>query len=46
MAALKGVEDAMEYLLNANDGDPRWHAIAQQKPGGPMGVEVVLEVWQ
>ena len=45
-ASMKGVEDAMAYLLGADDGDPRWHAIAQQKPGGPMGVEVVLEVWQ
>lgn len=42
--ALKGVEDAVAFILGADDRDPRWHPAADQVCGGPVGVKVVLEV--
>lgn len=43
-SALKGVEDAVAYLLGASDGSPQWHAAAGQEPGGGLvGVRVTVE---
>lgn len=44
--ATKGCEDAIAFLLNANDGDPRWHPEWDCVPGGAVGVEITLEVWR
>lgn len=41
--ALKGVEDAVCYLLGADDGNPQWHPIPAQECGGPVGVRVDIE---
>lgn len=41
-AALKASEDAVALLCGANDGAANWHAKAEQKPGGPMGVMIEL----
>lgn len=43
-AACKGVEDAVAYLLGANDGDRRWLPEWEQEVGGPVGVRVEIEV--
>ncbi len=46
-ASMKAVEDAIAYLLGCNDGDPRWHARAEQEPGtGPVGVRITVEEWK
>ncbi len=41
-AAMKGVEDAIAYLLGADDGDPRWHSSFDQIPGGSVGVRIEI----
>jgi hypothetical protein len=41
-SALKGVEDALAYLLGVDDGSPLWLPSCDQEPGGPMGVRVTL----
>lgn len=41
-AALKAVEDAVALVLGAEDGARNWRATAEQQPGGPMGVMVIL----
>lgn len=41
-SAMKAVEDAVALLCGANDGAANWHARAEQKPGGPMGVMIEL----
>jgi len=38
--ALKATEDAVAFLIGADDGDPRWQAEWDQEPGGPMGVRI------
>lgn len=43
-AACKGVEDAVAYLLGADDGDPRWKPEWDQEVGGLVGVRVEIEV--
>jgi hypothetical protein len=44
-SSLKGVEDAVAYLLGIDDGSPQWAPECAQEPGdGPLGVRVVLEV--
>lgn len=44
-SATKGVEDAVAYLLNANDGDRRrWKPEFDQEPGGLVGVRVTVEL--
>lgn len=43
-AACKGVEDAIAYLLGADDGDPRWDARAEQEPGELVGVRIEVEI--
>jgi len=43
-AATKGVEDAVAYLLNANDGDPRWGVPEWGQEPGLVGVRVEIEV--
>jgi FAD/FMN-containing dehydrogenase len=42
-ASLKGIEDAVAYLVGIDDGDPRWVPSCDQEPGGPAGVRVELE---
>jgi hypothetical protein len=42
--ATKGVEDAVAYLLGADDGDPRWHPSWDREPGGPVGVRVEIQI--
>lgn len=41
-ASLKAVEDMVALAVGADDGDPRWLAWADQEPGGPAGVRIVL----
>lgn len=43
-SATKGVEDAVAYLLNANDGDARWHPGWDQE-AGLVGVRVEIETF-
>ena len=43
-AACKGVEDAVAYLLGADDGDRRWLPEWEQEVGGLVGVRVEIEV--
>lgn len=43
-AACKGVEDAVAYLLGADDGDPRWKPEWDQEVGGLVGLRVEIEV--
>lgn len=43
-AALKGCEDAIAYLLGADDGSPLWIANAKQEPGGLVGVRIEIEL--
>lgn len=45
-AALKGCEDAIAYLLGANDGDPKWHAVAEQDTVGLTGVRIEVEIFR
>jgi hypothetical protein len=45
-AAMKGCEDAIAYLLGADDGSPQWHAFFEQEPGGEVGVRIDVEIWQ
>lgn len=40
--ALKGVADALCYLLGIDDGNPLWLPVCDQEPGGPMGVRIQL----
>lgn len=40
--ALKGVEDAVAFLVGADDGDPRWHPVPRQE-AGVVGVRVEIE---
>lgn len=42
--ALKGTEDAVAFMLGADDGDDRWKSEYVQHPGGPVGVRVEIEV--
>lgn len=42
--AVKGLEDAIAFMIGANDGDPRWVAEPGQETGGDrVGVKVQLE---
>ncbi len=41
--ATKAVEDAVAFMLGADDGDRRWCAEWDQEPG-PVGVRVEIEV--
>lgn len=43
-SALKGVEDAVAFLIGADDADPRWRCECRQEPGGPLGVKIELAV--
>jgi hypothetical protein len=45
-AAMKGVEDALAFMLGADDGDPRWHTDFDQEPGGLVGVRIEVEIYQ
>ncbi len=42
--ATKAVEDALAFMLGADDGDPRWVASWDQEPGGPQGVRITLSL--
>lgn len=42
--ACKATEDAVAFMLGADDGDDRWQAEWDQFPGGPCGVRVRIEV--
>lgn len=42
--ATKGLEDALAFMLGADDGDARWRAEFRQRPGGEIGVLVEIEV--
>jgi hypothetical protein len=43
-AAMKAVEDALAFMLGADDGDPRWQAEWEQQPGpGPVGVSISIK---
>ena len=44
-AARKGIEDAIAYLLGADDGDSRWHPEYDQEPGGDVGVGIDVSAW-
>ncbi len=44
-SSLKGVEDAIAYLLGASDGSPQWHPAAAQETTGPTGVRVEVELF-
>jgi hypothetical protein len=44
--ATKATEDAVAFMLGADDGDPRWHPSWKQEPGGPHGVRVEIEIWE
>lgn len=42
--SMKGVEDAIAYLLDIDDGSLHWSVRFEQEPGnGPMGVRIELE---
>lgn len=41
-SALKGVEDALCYLLGIDDSSPLWKPCCEQVPGGPYGVKIEL----
>lgn len=43
-AAAKGVEDAVAYLIGADDGDVRWKPEWEQETSGPVGMRVDIEV--
>ena len=43
-SALKGVEDALCYLLGTDDGGGLWIPSCDQEPGGSVGVRVELTV--
>lgn len=40
--SLKATEDAVAFLLGADDGDPRWLSSFHQEVGGVIGVRVEL----
>lgn len=42
--ALKAVEDAVAFIMGADDGDPRWCAKWEQEPGPAVGVRVELDL--
>lgn len=41
-ASMKAVEDAVAFMMGADDGSPLWHCDFEQEPGGAMGVRVEL----
>lgn len=41
-SALKGVEDAMCYLLGIDDSSPLWKPCCDQEPGAAYGVRIEL----
>lgn len=43
--ATKAVEDALAFMLGADDGDPRWHSSFEQEPGD-VGVRIELELFR
>ena len=43
-SALKAAEDAVALVLGADDGAYNWKATAEQKPGGPMGILIILSL--
>jgi hypothetical protein len=43
-SACKGLEDALSYLLGANDGDPRWQPRFEQEASKEIGVRIELEI--
>ncbi len=43
-SALKAAEDAVAKHLGADDGDERWHLVTDQRPGGLIGIRIVLEI--
>jgi hypothetical protein len=43
-ASLKGVEDAVCFLLGVDDSSPQWKPTCEQVPGGKVGVRVELSV--
>lgn len=43
-AALKATEDAICLMLGVDDGDPRWQVIADQEPGGDVGVSIEITI--
>lgn len=42
--ATKAVEDAVCWMIGADDGDPRWEPRWYQEPGGLCGVRVEVRV--
>lgn len=40
--ALKATEDALAFIMGADDGDNRWQSEFEQEPGGPVGVRIEL----
>lgn len=42
-SSLKGIEDAVCYLLGIDDRDPRWVPVPAQEPGGAIGVRIEIE---
>ncbi len=40
--ALKAVEDAVAFMIGADDGSPQWCAEWHQEPGGNVGVRIEL----
>lgn len=42
-SSLKGIEDAICYLLGIDDRDSRWHPVPEQVIGGPVGVRIEIE---
>lgn len=43
-SATKAVEDAVAFMMGADDGDARWHPEWCQESGGLVGVRVEIEV--
>ena len=41
-SSIKAIEDALAHMLGCDDGDPRWQASCDQRPGGPVGVEITI----
>jgi hypothetical protein len=42
--ALKATEDAIAYMLGANDGDDRWQSTYEQEDSALIGVRVEIQI--
>jgi hypothetical protein len=43
-SSMKGVEDAIAYLIGVDDRSPLWRPSCEQETGGPVGVRIILTI--